>query len=208
MEANNNGLDLHYRNDNDSNVQQPTKRGSPDEVETTSDMSKGTCNRRPSKRQRMASYMDGINNTSGSATNRMKSMISVTPYGECANPYHNDVDNQNDENISDSNDDKINRTLLQQALTYYEIAYRMLVSEENVLVSQAMVILNNIGHIHRLMGSEENAKEYFQRLLTTMMYLQQTSDSRQIKHWDSFFTNVVDLVVPPNLSHKKYAAAA
>lgn len=86
--------------------------------------------------------------------------------------------------------------ILQQALVHYEIAYRILISDPRVLVSQAMVILNNIGHIHRLMHNEDRARACFQYLLTTMIYVQQRGDSQQIPHWESFFSNVVDLIAP------------
>ena len=86
--------------------------------------------------------------------------------------------------------------VLQQALAHYEVAYRILISDARVLVSQAMVILNNIGHIHRLMRNEDKARTCFQYLLTTMIYVQQTGESHHIHHWESFFSNVVDLIAP------------
>jgi hypothetical protein len=82
------------------------------------------------------------------------------------------------------------------ALAYYEMAYRILVSEQDVLASQAMVILNNVGHIHRLSGDQEGAKKCFQYLLSTMVYLQETGNAGQIHHWEFFFSNVVELILP------------
>jgi len=113
-------------------------------------------------------------------------------------------------NPSNNEDSTVDTVLLGQALSYYQIAYRILVSEQRVLVSQAMVILNNIGHIHRLMGNEQTAQKCFRRLLTTMIYLQQSSGQahQHISHWDSFLTNVIDLIVAPEDSHKNYAPAA
>jgi len=156
-----------------------------------------------------------------SSESNTSTTTTMTPFGECNLQYHNDG------GCSDCSPSKttksatksvppnpmscpaaVDRVLLGQALAYYEIAYRILVSEHQVLVSQAMVILNNIGHIHRIMGNEDNSKKCFQRLLTTMVYLQQTGDSTQISHWDSFLTNVMDLIVSPQHSHKNFAAAA
>jgi len=176
------------------------------------------------KRRRSIDY----NNSSD-----VSSTTTMTPFGECDTPYHDhDLSSSDDKNtVSDTDasnsspntdasnsspntaanvnsNNVVDRVLLDQALAYYEIAYRILVSEQRVLVSQAMVILNNIGHIHRLMGREENAKRCFQRLLTTMVYLQQTGDSNQISHWDRFLSNVIDLIVSPENSHKNYAPAA
>lgn len=183
----------------------------------------GTCDGAPrAKRRRSIEY--------NSATNDVSTSTTMTPFGECDTPYQDcdlsmndtttmesniDASNSsgitapNNSNRNDNNNDSaVDRVLLAQALSYYQIAYRILVSEQKVLVSQAMVILNNIGHIHRLMGREENAKRCFQRLLTTMVYLQQTGDSNQISHWECFLSNVIDLIIPPQNSHKNYAPAA
>ena len=121
------------------------------------------------------------------------------------NPTKNSIPNQNAKHQKAAS---VDRMLLGQALAYYQIAYRILVSEQRVLVSQAMVILNNIGHIHRLLGKEGNAKKCFQRLLTTMLYLQQAGDHDQIIHWDSFLNNVMDVIISPEASHKGFAPAA
>mmetsp|Transcript_46649 Transcript_46649/g.113673 ORF Transcript_46649/g.113673 Transcript_46649/m.113673 type:complete len:331 (+) Transcript_46649:817-1809(+) len=86
--------------------------------------------------------------------------------------------------------------VLQHALAHYEAAYRILISENRVLVSQAMVILNNIGHIHRLMNDEDRARACFQYLLTTMIYVQQSGEPQHIHQWESFFSNVIDLIAP------------
>jgi len=146
---------------------------------------------------------------------KKRKSITMTPYGECngcdgpcnVSTSHS-CDCQANSSTSTEADNAVDQVLLSQALAYYEIAYRILVSEQRVLVSQAMVILNNIGHIHRLMGNEDHAKSCFQRLLTTMVYLQQTGDANKITHWENFLTNVLDYVIPTELSHKRFAAAA
>jgi tetratricopeptide (TPR) repeat protein len=173
---------------------------------------------RPTKRQRVAGNCCD-ESKAGSAHPATAVTTTVTPFGECDTQYegrdgpsepnpatHNSATSSTFE--TNNSDPAVDRVLLGQALNYYEIAYRILMSEQRVLVSQAMVILNNIGHIHRLMGQEEKAKRCFQRLLTTMVYLQQTGDWHQISHWNSFLTNVIDLIVLPENSHKKFAPAA
>jgi tetratricopeptide (TPR) repeat protein len=87
---------------------------------------------------------------------------------------------------------------LKQALSYYELSYKMLLDEQHVVVSQAMIILNNIGQIHRLLQNEEGAKSCFQYLLTTMMFVQQTGEASRIQNWDSFLSKVLDLIVQGN----------
>jgi tetratricopeptide (TPR) repeat protein len=88
---------------------------------------------------------------------------------------------------------------LEQALLYYGQAYKMLLAEPRVVVSQAMAILNNIGHIHRLLNNEEGAKNCFQYLLSTMMFVLLSGESDRIHNWDSFLSNVMDLIVPGTL---------
>ncbi|KAL3909025.1 MAG: hypothetical protein SGILL_008255 [Bacillariaceae sp.] len=89
--------------------------------------------------------------------------------------------------------------LMSLALAFYETTYRVLVSEKDILASQAMVILNNVGHIHKLKGNDEGSKKCFQYLLSTMMYLQETGGhENQIHQWDHFFSNVMDLILYPS----------
>ena len=146
--------------------------------------------------------MDSIGNTTPNDTPQLSHVAAPTT----PKPASNDIPET--KNSNNSCTASVDQALLSQALAYYQIAYRILVSDQRVLVSQAMVILNNIGHIYRLMGKEENAKNFFQRLLTTMAYVQQTGNYEQISHWDSFLTNVIDLIVSPEDSHKNFAPAA
>merc|ERR1719253_1472832 len=65
--------------------------------------------------------------------------------------------------------------LLRHALMYYEVSYTILIHEEDVLLSHAMVLLNNMGHVSRLLEDEPAATVQFRRLLSLMLYIQQTS---------------------------------
>jgi hypothetical protein len=69
---------------------------------------------------------------------------------------------------------------LKQALTYFEFSHKMLIDEQHVVISQAMIILNNIGQIHQLLQTEEGAKKCFLYLLTPMMCVQQIGKASQI----------------------------
>eukprot|EP00536_Pseudo-nitzschia_multiseries_P011670 jgi/Psemu1/29665/gm1.29665_g len=189
---------------NDTKAKNCRRRGFAGDTESIPDARRGADLKRPSKRQRVANdnndFKSNNNPNANTATN-----TRMTPFGECSCPCRKDIPNETN---NSNNNGSIDRGLLCRALAYYEIAYRSLVSEQKVSFSQAMVILNNIGHIHRLIGSEENAKACFRHLLATMMYLQLTGDSQQISHWNSFLTNVIDLIIPPTFVHKKYAPAA
>ena len=83
---------------------------------------------------------------------------------------------------------------LTQALSYYQIAYRVVVSGTSAPLPQVMAIFNNIGHVHRLLHDEDNAKSCFQHLLSVMMLVQQTGEIDRIKKWDGFFSNVTGLI--------------
>ena len=194
--------------ENDKNNESPHK-STPSE-ETNSDASSGL---------RKTRVLDGSNNEYNRPKKKQKRHSHSSKGEPCGTrkvsvptSIANTTTNDNRENPTARNqnrDTSVDTVLLGQALSYYQIAYRILVSEQRVLVSQAMVILNNIGHIHRLMGNEATARKCFQRLLTTMIYLQQSGEARQqISHWDSFLNNVIDLLVAPEDSHKRFAPAA
>ena len=88
---------------------------------------------------------------------------------------------------------------IQKALSYYQLAYNILIDETHVVVSQAMVILNNIGHIHRLLRNDAGAKDCFEYLLSTMLFVLQIGEADRIQNWESFLSNVMDFVAPnPN----------
>ncbi len=172
---------------------------------TSSSSSSSSCEyTRPKKKQRRVSLCNkGVTHHCTRHTSVPSSIASTNSAPTNSGTPENPIPcNQN------NNDTNVDTVLLGQALSYYQIAYRILVSKERVLVSQTMVILNNIGHIHRLMGNEATAQTCFRRLLTTMIYLQQQSGHQQIRHWDSFLGNVIDLIVAPEDSHKRFAPAA
>ena len=62
---------------------------------------------------------------------------------------------------------------LDQAISLYELAYTVQMQEDAELsVEFTMAIINNLGHIHRLMGDEEKAAKCFGHLLSTILFLQ------------------------------------
>ena len=91
------------------------------------------------------------------------------------------------------------RQQLEQALIYYEAAYNLLLSQPVVVINHTMAMLNNIGQIHSLLQNSEGAKSCFQKLLYTLMFLQQIGESERIQNWDSFFSNVMDLLAAGQL---------
>lgn len=83
---------------------------------------------------------------------------------------------------------------LTQALSYYQIAYRVVVSGATAPLPQVMAIFNNIGHVHRLLRNDDGAKNCFQHLLSVMMLVQQTGEVNRINKWDGFLSNVFGLI--------------
>jgi tetratricopeptide (TPR) repeat protein len=84
---------------------------------------------------------------------------------------------------------------IEKALSYYQLAYKILIDETHVVVSQAMAILNNIGQIHRLLRNDAVAKDCFQYLLSTMLFVLQIGEADRIQNWESFLSNVMEFIV-------------
>lgn len=84
--------------------------------------------------------------------------------------------------------------ILHNAVSFYEMAYRMLMEENEVPVARAMVILSNLGQIYRHLNNEASATACFQRLLSTMLVLHHQGDASRIEHWESFVSNVSGLM--------------
>ena len=122
----------------------------------------------------------------------------------------------------DTHDQHRTKMLLRHALRYYEVSYTILIHEEDVLLSHAMVLLNNMGHVYRLLEDELSATIQFRRLLSLMLYIQQTAGlssspfttttatssssststpasssslRQQIGEWDRFLDNVLEYMI-------------
>jgi tetratricopeptide (TPR) repeat protein len=82
------------------------------------------------------------------------------------------------------------KTSLQNAIAFYEMAYRRLVDEYDVPISRDMAILSNMGQIHSHLNHKSSATACFQRLLSTMLVLHDQGDASTVEHWESFLSNV------------------
>jgi tetratricopeptide (TPR) repeat protein len=94
-----------------------------------------------------------------------------------------------------------NRTAstLEQAIALYELAYTVHMQEDVELsIEFTMAIINNLGHIHRLLGDEEKASQCFRHLLSTILFLRSYggghSDSNCC-HTDTFVYSVSYLIL-------------
>eukprot|EP00934_Nitzschia_sp_Nitz4_P006010 Nitzschia sp. Nitz4//scaffold114_size70088//49341//49994//NITZ4_005983-RA/size70088-processed-gene-0.24-mRNA-1//1//CDS//3329533441//6000//frame0 len=89
-------------------------------------------------------------------------------------------------------DSQLNEGTLRKALRLYELAYAIQMHEGiDMSLSPTMIIMSNVGHIHKLLGNEENATECFQQLLSTLMFLVEAGERDVVSDFDGFFDNVM-----------------
>jgi hypothetical protein len=96
---------------------------------------------------------------------------------------------------------------LEQAIDLYELAYTVQMQEDAKLsIEFTMAIINNLGHIHRLLGDEDKGSQCFRHLLSTIFFLRSYGE-RHINsvccHTDTFVYSVSYLIL-----RKTVAAAA
>ena len=86
---------------------------------------------------------------------------------------------------------------LKRALRLYEFAYHVQTKEQISLNNmQTMALVNNIGHIHRVLKNEEEASQCFQHLLSVIMYVVGDCGERESNdHLDGFLANVMPLIL-------------
>lgn len=94
---------------------------------------------------------------------------------------------------------------LRKALALYELAYTIHVSEDvELTILQSMAIVNNLGHLHQELNNLDKARQCFENLLTTLMFIRECGEPDSHKMVDGFLTNVMPLI----LVQSKPAAAA
>jgi tetratricopeptide (TPR) repeat protein len=94
-----------------------------------------------------------------------------------------------------------NRSLstLEQAIALYELAYSVHMQEDADLnIEFTMAIINNLGHLHRLLGDEQKASQCFQHLLSTILFLRSYGGQHPdciCRHTDTFVYSVSHLIL-------------
>jgi tetratricopeptide (TPR) repeat protein len=93
-------------------------------------------------------------------------------------------------------------SILKKAIALYELAYTVQMQEDAELsVEFTMAIVNNLGHIHRLLGDLEKTNQCFRHLLSTILLLRsyggEYSDS-SCYHNDTFVYSVSHLILREN----------
>ena len=61
-------------------------------------------------------------------------------------------------------------------------------------LTPTMIIMSNVGHIHKILGNEDNAIQCFQHLLSTLMFLVEAGEREMVWEFDGFFNNVMKTI--------------
>jgi hypothetical protein len=98
----------------------------------------------------------------------------------------------------------INRTELQKVLRLYELAYTCQIKEQErdeqvCSVRFTIIILNNLGEIHRIAGSRNRYMMCLQQLLSTMMFIVDCRENEEDSiELEGFFRNTSQLILQEN----------
>ena len=84
---------------------------------------------------------------------------------------------------------------LRKALKLYELAYAIQMQEAiDMTLTATMIIMSNVGHIHKVLGNDDDATQCFQHLLSTLMFLVEAGERHMVSEFDGFFKNVLKTV--------------
>jgi tetratricopeptide (TPR) repeat protein len=98
----------------------------------------------------------------------------------------------------------MDRRMLRKALQLYELAYAIQMQEGiDMTLTPTMIIMSNVGNIHKIMGNDDNAMQCFQHLLSTLMFLVEAGERDMVWEFDGFFENILKTV----FAHPPAAAA-
>ena len=104
-------------------------------------------------------------------------------------------------------DEEKQKKLLQKALTFYKLAYTMMQDTGNDGLTETMAIANNLGHVQLIVGDTAKARQCYEHLLSTIMFITHAGGDRNaIQHFDGFFQSVQAMVLCD--THHQTAQAA
>jgi hypothetical protein len=88
---------------------------------------------------------------------------------------------------------------MEQAVGLYELAYNVQIQEDVELsIEFTMAIINNLGHLYRLLGDEEKGAQCFRHLLSSILFLRSydggLTDNNRC-HTDTFVHSVLHLIL-------------
>jgi len=92
---------------------------------------------------------------------------------------------------------------LSKALTFYKLSYTMMQDCHHDGVLETMAIANNLGHAQLMVGDVPKAKQCYEHLLSTMMFVVDAGtvaggaeSGIPTRHFDAFFHSVQTMVLP------------
>jgi tetratricopeptide (TPR) repeat protein len=89
----------------------------------------------------------------------------------------------------------MNKKSLRKALQLYELAYAIQMQEGiDMTLTPTMIIMSNVGHIHKILGNKDNAMQCFQHLLSTLMFLVEAGERDMVWEFDGFFQNILKTI--------------
>ena len=92
-------------------------------------------------------------------------------------------------------ENNMDKTYLRKALQLYELAYSIQVQGGiDMTLTPTMIIMSNVGHIHDVLGNDDNAKQCFQHLLSTLMFLIEAGERDRVWEFDGFFNNIMQTI--------------
>merc|ERR1712224_825688 len=120
---------------------------------------------------------------------------------------------QTDSSSSNSSKKKKTRRLYSRARKLYELAFEMHLDEscEDVNLLFTLAIINNLGLIYDRAGESARAETCFGNMLSTMMYLTDSNEAKNVAQWDGLFSNVMDILFfenETNITEYEIAAAS
>merc|ERR1711937_209334 len=88
------------------------------------------------------------------------------------------------------------KRLFSRARKLYELAFEMHLDEscEDVSLLFTLALINNLGLIYDRTGKTSRSETCFGNMLSTMMYLTDSNESRNVKQWDGLLSNVMDIL--------------
>merc|ERR1712176_251847 len=88
------------------------------------------------------------------------------------------------------------KRLFSRARKLYELAFEMHLDEscEDVNLLFTLALINNLELIYDRTGETNRSETCFGNMLSTMMYLTDSNESRNVKQWDGLLSNVMDIL--------------
>jgi hypothetical protein len=94
--------------------------------------------------------------------------------------------------------------MLEKAVHFYALSQQMFAQQSLDNIEFILAVTNNIGQIRKTLGQTEVADELFQRMLTTLLYLNEYNWDTNEFSLEGFFRNTTHLVLKK--SHAANAA--